>query len=151
MLSRHSKKGTQQFNELRAKQHGQLKREDQAAPAVALSRAQFERLSAPVWSGQISRGRRFWRSLAAGARAGEIYGVSACKVEIARLLSAIDRSFDAINRARAAFIMEAAWTKSFESWSGKPRARSWRQNSSRSARATSTGTAMTDKGREALA
>jgi hypothetical protein len=59
MLSRHSKKGTQQFNELRAKQHGQLKREDQAAPAVALSRAQFERLSAPVWSGQISRGRRF--------------------------------------------------------------------------------------------
>jgi hypothetical protein len=41
------------------------------------------------------------RSLAAGARAGEIYGDSACKVEIGRLLSAIDRSFDAINRARA--------------------------------------------------
>jgi hypothetical protein len=28
-----------------------VKREDQEAPAVALSRAQFERLSVPVWSG----------------------------------------------------------------------------------------------------
>jgi hypothetical protein len=29
--------------------------EDKEAPAVALSRAQFERLSVPVWSGQISQ------------------------------------------------------------------------------------------------
>jgi hypothetical protein len=30
-----------------------VKRKDQEASAVALSRAQFERLSVPVWSGQI--------------------------------------------------------------------------------------------------
>jgi chromosome partitioning protein len=32
-----------------------VKREGQEAPAVALSRAQFERRSIPVWSGQISQ------------------------------------------------------------------------------------------------
>jgi chromosome partitioning protein len=77
-----------------------VKREDQEAPAVALSRAQFARLSVPVWSGQISQRGAFLGSLAAGASAGEIYG-SACKVEIARLWSAIERSVDAINRAQA--------------------------------------------------
>jgi hypothetical protein len=77
-----------------------VKREDQEAPAVALSRAQFERLSVPVWSGQISQRTAFLGSLAAGASAGEIYGDSACKVEIARLWSAIERSVDVINRAR---------------------------------------------------
>jgi hypothetical protein len=69
-----------------------VKREDQEAPAVALSRAQFERLSVPVWSGQVSQRTAFLGSLAVGARAGEIYGDSACKVEIARLWSAIERS-----------------------------------------------------------
>jgi chromosome partitioning protein len=78
-----------------------VKREDKEAPAVALSRAQFERLSAPVWSGQISQRAAFLGSLAAGASAGEVYGDSACKVEIARLWSAIERSVDAINRAQA--------------------------------------------------
>jgi hypothetical protein len=77
-----------------------VKREDQEAPAVALSRAQFERLSVPVWSGQISQRTAFLGSLAAGASAGEIYGDSARKVEIARLWSAIERSVDVINRAR---------------------------------------------------
>ena len=65
------------------------------------SRAQFERLSVPVWSGQISQRTAFLGSLAAGASAGEIYGDSACKVEIARLWSAIERSVGAINRAQA--------------------------------------------------
>jgi hypothetical protein len=78
-----------------------VKREDQEAPAVALSRAQFERLSVPVWSGQISQRAAFLGSLAAGASVGEIYGDSACKVEIARLWSAIERSVDVINRAQS--------------------------------------------------
>jgi hypothetical protein len=78
-----------------------VKREDKEAPAVALSRAQFERLSVPVWSGQISQRAAFLGSLAAGASASEIYGDSACKVEIARLWSAIERSVGAINRAQA--------------------------------------------------
>jgi chromosome partitioning protein len=78
-----------------------VKREDQEAPAVALSLAQFERLSVPVWSGQISQRAAFLGSLAVGASAGEIYGDSACKLEIARLWSAIERSVDAINHAQA--------------------------------------------------
>jgi chromosome partitioning protein len=78
-----------------------VKREDKEAPAVALSRAQFERLSVPVWSGQISQRTAFLGSLAAGASAGEINGDSACKVEIARLWSAIERSVASINRAQA--------------------------------------------------
>ena len=78
-----------------------VKREDKEAPAVALSRAQFERLSVPVWSGQISQRAAFLGSLAAGASAGEANGDSACKLEIARLWSAIERSVDAINRAQA--------------------------------------------------
>jgi chromosome partitioning protein len=75
--------------------------EDKDAPAVALSRAQFERLSVPVWSGQISQRPAFLGSLTIGASAGEIYGDSACKVEIARLWSAIVRSVGAINRTQA--------------------------------------------------
>jgi chromosome partitioning protein len=78
-----------------------VKREDKEAPAVALSRAQFERLSVPVWSGQISQRTAFLGSLAAGASAGESISDSACKLEIARLWSAIERSVDAINRAQA--------------------------------------------------
>jgi hypothetical protein len=40
-------------------------------------------------------------SLAARASAGEIYGDSTCKMEIARLWSAIERPVEAINHARA--------------------------------------------------
>jgi chromosome partitioning protein len=78
-----------------------VKREDQEAPAVARSRAEFKRLSGPVWSGQISQRAAFLGSLAAGASAGELYGDSACKVEIARLWSAIERSVEAVHRAHA--------------------------------------------------
>jgi hypothetical protein len=87
-----------------------------------LSRAQFERLSVPVWSGQISQRMAFLGSVAVGASAGEIYDDSACKVEIARLWSAIERAVGATHRAQAdapakrpdvtaipgAFIMEVA-------------------------------------------
>jgi chromosome partitioning protein len=78
-----------------------VKREDKEAPAVALSRAQFELLAVPVWSGQISQRTAFLGSLAAGASAGEVHGDAACKTEIARLWSAVERSVDAINSAQA--------------------------------------------------
>ena len=56
-------------------------------------------LRSPTWKPRRLQERT--ASLAAGASAGEIYGDSACKVEIARLWSAIERSVDAINRAQA--------------------------------------------------
>jgi chromosome partitioning protein len=71
-----------------------VKREDQEVPAVPLSRARFERL----WSGQISQRTAFLGSLAASASASESHGDSACKVEIARLWSAIERSVEAAVR-----------------------------------------------------
>jgi chromosome partitioning protein len=78
-----------------------VKREDKEAPAVTHSRAQFDALSIPVWSGQISQRTGFVGSLAAGASAGETDGDSACKAEIARLWSAVERSVEAINLAHA--------------------------------------------------
>jgi chromosome partitioning protein len=78
-----------------------VKREDKEAPAVTMSRAQFDELAIPVWSGQISQRAGFLVSLAAGASAGEIDGDSACKTEIARLWSAVERSVEAINLAHA--------------------------------------------------
>jgi chromosome partitioning protein len=78
-----------------------VKREDKEAPAVAHSRDQFDALSIPVWSGQISQRAGFVGSLAAGASAGEIEGDSACKTEVARLWSAVERSVEAINLAHA--------------------------------------------------
>jgi chromosome partitioning protein len=78
-----------------------VKREEKEAPGVALSRAQFDALAIPVWSGQISQRAGFLGSLAAGGSAGEIDGDSACKTEIARLWSAVERSVEAINLAHA--------------------------------------------------
>jgi chromosome partitioning protein len=78
-----------------------VKREEKEAPGVAMSRAQFDALAIPVWSGQISQRAGFLGSLAAGASAGEIDGDSACKTEIARLWSAVERSVEAINLAHA--------------------------------------------------
>ena len=71
-----------------------VKREEKEAPGVAMSRAQFDALAIPVWSGQISQRAGFLGSLAAGASAGEIDGDSACKSEIARLWSAVERSVE---------------------------------------------------------
>jgi chromosome partitioning protein len=79
-----------------------VKREQKEAPAVALTRAEFDRLSIPVWSGQISQRTAFLGSLAAGASAGEFSGDPSCRIEIAGLWSAIERSVEAINSAHAA-------------------------------------------------
>jgi chromosome partitioning protein len=79
-----------------------VKREQKEAPAVALTRAEFDRLSIPVWSGQVSQRTAILCSLAAGESAGELYGDPACRTEIAGLWSAIERSVEAINSARAA-------------------------------------------------
>jgi hypothetical protein len=48
-----------------------VKREDKEVPVVALSRAQVERLSVPVWSDRISQRAAFLDTLAGGASAGE--------------------------------------------------------------------------------
>src|SRR5262249_21905016 len=76
-----------------------VKREQKEAPAVALTRAEFDRLSIPVWSGQISQRTAFLGSLAGGASAGEFHGDPACRTEIASLWSAIERSVAAITSA----------------------------------------------------
>jgi chromosome partitioning protein len=78
-----------------------VKREQKEAPAVALSRAEFDRLSIPVWSGQISQRTAFLGSLAAGASVGELDVDANCTTEIAGLWSAIERSVGAINSAWA--------------------------------------------------
>jgi chromosome partitioning protein len=76
-----------------------IKREQKEAPAVALSRAEFDRLSMPVWSGQISQRTAFLGTLAMGASAGELDPDPNCRTEIAGLWSAIERSVAAINSA----------------------------------------------------
>ena len=78
-----------------------VKRDEREAPAVVQSRVELDKLQIPVWSGQISQRASYMVSLAAGASAGEICGDSACKTEIARLWSAIERSVEAINLAQA--------------------------------------------------
>jgi chromosome partitioning protein len=77
-----------------------VKREQKEAPSVTLSRAEFDRLSIPVWSGQISQRAALLGSLAVGASAGELDGYPNCRSEIAGLWSAISRSVEAINIAR---------------------------------------------------
>jgi chromosome partitioning protein len=79
-----------------------VKRDDKEAPAVAQSRAFFEKLGIPVWSGQISQRTGYVLTLAAGSSIGELAPESAAGVEIATLWSAIERSVAAINEARAA-------------------------------------------------
>jgi chromosome partitioning protein len=78
------------------------KREQKEAPAVALARAEFDRLSIPVWPGQISQRTAFLGSLAAGASAAEFAGDPACRIEIGELWSAIERAVEGINRAQPA-------------------------------------------------
>src|SRR5436853_425881 len=78
-----------------------VRRADQAAPAVAQSRADLEQHSIPVWSGQISQRAAFALSLAAGASAGEADARSLAAAEIARLWTAVERSVEAINAARS--------------------------------------------------
>jgi len=77
-----------------------VKREDKEAPAVTQSRAFFDGLAIPVWSGQISQRAGYVLTLAAGASICEVAPESLAAAEIARLWSAVDRSVAAINQAR---------------------------------------------------
>jgi len=77
-----------------------VKRDDKEAALVAASRAYFDGLKIPVWSGQISQRAGFQSTLAAGASAAEIGPGTAAGLEIAKLWSAVERSIEAINAAR---------------------------------------------------
>jgi chromosome partitioning protein len=77
-----------------------VKRDEKEAPAVAQSRAVLQKLSIPVWSGQISQRAGYTSLLAAGLSVGEADPDSAAGREIARLWSAIERSVQAINGNR---------------------------------------------------
>ena len=77
-----------------------VKRDEKESALVAQSRAYFEGLQIPVWSGQISQRAGFQSTLAAGASAAEIGPATAAGVEIAKLWSAVERSVAAINNAR---------------------------------------------------
>jgi chromosome partitioning protein len=78
------------------------RREQSEALVVAQARAEFGRLSVPVWPGQISQRAAFLSSLAAGASAGEIPGEPACKTEIAGLWAAIECAVAPVNDAGTA-------------------------------------------------
>jgi len=77
-----------------------VKREDKEAPAVSQSRAYFDKLGIPVWSGQISQRTGYVLTLAAGSSVCEAAPSSLASAEIARLWSAVERSVAAINDAR---------------------------------------------------
>ena len=77
-----------------------VKRDEKESGLVAQSRAYFDGLQIPVWSGQISQRAGFQSTLAAGASAAEIGPATAAGMEIARLWSAVERSIEAINNAR---------------------------------------------------
>jgi chromosome partitioning protein len=81
-----------------------VKRDEKESPAVALSRAELDRLAIPVWSGQISQRAAYLVSLAAGASAGDLAPDSPARNEIARLWSAVERSVAAIRDAHVAAI-----------------------------------------------
>jgi len=77
-----------------------VKRDDKEAALVAASRAYFDGLKIPVWSGQISQRAGFQSTLAAGASAAEIGPGTAAGLEVAKLWSAVERSVEAIHDAR---------------------------------------------------
>jgi chromosome partitioning protein len=79
-----------------------VKRDDKEAPAVVQSRAFFDKLGIPVWSGQVSQRTGYVLTLAAGSSIGEVAPDSLAGAEIAGLWSAIERSVAAINDAHAA-------------------------------------------------
>jgi chromosome partitioning protein len=85
-----------------------VKRDDKESPAVAQSRAELDKLTIPVWSGQISQRASFVTSLAVGASVGETDPHSLAGAEIGRLWSAISRSVEAINAAQATGVPHAA-------------------------------------------
>jgi chromosome partitioning protein len=82
------------------------RRDDKESPVVAHSRAFLDEHDIPVWHGQISQRTAYALTLAAGASACELAPDSAAAAEVAGLLSAIERSVDAINAAHAAARIE---------------------------------------------
>jgi chromosome partitioning protein len=77
-----------------------VKRDEKESGLVSQSRAYFDGLQIPVWSGQISQRAGFQSTLAAGASAAEIGPNTAAGLEIAKLWGAVERSVEAINAAR---------------------------------------------------
>jgi chromosome partitioning protein len=78
-----------------------VKRDEKDSPAVAQSRTHLDKLAIPVWSGQVSQRAGFALSLAAGAGVTEVAPSSAAAVEVKRLWTAVSRSVEAVNGARA--------------------------------------------------
>ena len=76
------------------------KRGDKESPVVAQSRAFLDKLSIPVWAGQISHRAGFVLTLAAGGSICETTHDSVATAEMARLWSALERSIAAIIDAR---------------------------------------------------
>jgi cellulose biosynthesis protein BcsQ len=85
-----------------------VKRDDKEAPAVAQSRAFFDKLGIPVWSGQISQRTGYVLTLAAGASVCETIPQSLASSEIVALWSALERSVAAINAAHGATMAHQA-------------------------------------------
>ncbi|MCC6888380.1 MAG: ParA family protein [Hyphomicrobiales bacterium] len=84
-----------------------VKRDEREAPAVAQSRAYFDREGVPVFAGQISQRAAFSLTLAAGASVGEADPKSLAAAEIERLWRAVDRSVAAIKEAYAQAVATA--------------------------------------------
>ena len=78
------------------------KRGEREAPAVAQSRAFFDKLGIPVWAGQISQRSSYVLTLAAGASVCEGLPDPVAPSEIERLWIAMERSVEAINQALVA-------------------------------------------------
>jgi chromosome partitioning protein len=78
-----------------------VKRGQKEAPAVAHSRLWLEKNRIPIWSGQISQRAGFVQSLSRGAGVGEDDARSLGAAEIARLWTAVEKSVEAVNAARA--------------------------------------------------
>jgi hypothetical protein len=78
-----------------------VKRGQKEAPAVANARAWFEKNKIPVWSGQVSQRAGFVLSLSKGEGAAEDDARSLGAAEITKLWSAVEKSVEAVNAARA--------------------------------------------------
>jgi chromosome partitioning protein len=81
-----------------------VKRGTKEAPAVANARAWLEKNKIPVWSGQVSQRAGFVMSLSKGAGAGEDDARSLGADEITKLWSAVEKSVEVVNAARAAVL-----------------------------------------------
>jgi chromosome partitioning protein len=81
-----------------------VKRGQKESPAVANARAWLEKNKIPVWSGQVSQRAGLVLSLSKGAGAGEDDARSLGAVEITKLWSAVEKSVEAVNAARAAVV-----------------------------------------------